>query len=969
MDESRKKAVKSIVAQRLVLFQALERGRARSDDGCPISYSQENYIYNSGLSSSIILDIKNKKTRNKLKSTTTETDKQVKQEVYSEMADYQNNSEQGPESRPIRQLISIFEGSSMKLTARNSWKKEVNSSNVVPAVQSKKSEDGKPIFENIKSLSKEQETKQLARTFSSPSPSLINAVKSENEKQNQAKPLLPPKPPISQSNSPPKITPADVEVAEKELLADIKDEEEKQRPNNSYENCPSFTRRKTNEIKSVYVDPSFDLSKNQKKDGEEKLKPPSIKQRTLGRGEIKPYEIVDLMSKGDAKPHEGVDLALNEDKQEERQDKSKRMESMYVPTFGTLPANVDSDGYQAILEIEGPIVEIDSPLDDHYSMNSDFNETWDSDEDEYDTDDEILDGSQHQTCDGDVVKKKILNIVNEILTTEKTYEKRLHLLDQVFQARLMKEAKENSIIPEKVIQEIFSNLSSIYIFHSTMLRPDLEKRILNWSANEKIGDIFKTLGHCLKLYTDYVKNFDHAISTLNQWMKKSAKFASIIEEIQKMPECEHLTLQHHMLEPIQRVPRYKLLLTDYLKKLPEDSPDRVEAEESLVVISTAANHANDSMKGMDQFKKLVELEERISEGLHGESLATASRLFIKEGELFKIAARSDQKNLRVLILFNDLLMCCNKISTTGKLKAKQMMDIPGMVIQDNEDIDLGEQFAFRIKSRQRVLDLAASNEEDKKDWMNAISGVIQDYETKRGSLLKQFMEEDAKKDAEKTKSMKIGECAPVWVKDEDVTMCMLCAVRFSFLSRRHHCRSCGRIVCDNCSKYKARLAYTNNEVKRVCYVCHRKLNVDQTQQTDSYISKKTVIDRVARDPKRRRSTIVTEVKGELMWKAPGKKWDKGWFAISDMVLYAHKGRKDPNAQIAIPLPGYSVGRPQPSDDIDEGKHPYAFKVHFGNKKEMTYFFKADDQRKMQRWLDVITYSVKAERPPALSKTL
>ena len=30
--------------------------------------------------------------------------------------------------------------------------------------------------------------------------------------------------------------------------------------------------------------------------------------------------------------------------------------------------------------------------------------------------------------------------------------------------------------------------------------------------------------------------------------------------LQNIPECGHLTLQHHMLEPIQRVPRYELLL-------------------------------------------------------------------------------------------------------------------------------------------------------------------------------------------------------------------------------------------------------------------------------------------------------------------------------------------------------------------------------------------------------------------------
>lgn len=39
-----------------------------------------------------------------------------------------------------------------------------------------------------------------------------------------------------------------------------------------------------------------------------------------------------------------------------------------------------------------------------------------------------------------------------------------------------------------------------------------------------------------------------------------------------------MTLQHHMLEPVQRIPRYELLLKDYLKRLPRDAPDRKDAE-------------------------------------------------------------------------------------------------------------------------------------------------------------------------------------------------------------------------------------------------------------------------------------------------------------------------------------------------------------------------------------------------------
>ena len=48
--------------------------------------------------------------------------------------------------------------------------------------------------------------------------------------------------------------------------------------------------------------------------------------------------------------------------------------------------------------------------------------------------------------------------------------------------------------------------------------------------------------------------------------------------MQAMVECESLTLQHHMLTPIQRIPRYEMLLKDYLSKLPENSPDRLDSE-------------------------------------------------------------------------------------------------------------------------------------------------------------------------------------------------------------------------------------------------------------------------------------------------------------------------------------------------------------------------------------------------------
>ena len=52
---------------------------------------------------------------------------------------------------------------------------------------------------------------------------------------------------------------------------------------------------------------------------------------------------------------------------------------------------------------------------------------------------------------------------------------------QVFQAELMKQCVEEShVVTKKVMQDIFSNLTSIHLFHESTLLPELEKRIDDW---------------------------------------------------------------------------------------------------------------------------------------------------------------------------------------------------------------------------------------------------------------------------------------------------------------------------------------------------------------------------------------------------------------------------------------------------------------------------------------------------------
>lgn len=47
---------------------------------------------------------------------------------------------------------------------------------------------------------------------------------------------------------------------------------------------------------------------------------------------------------------------------------------------------------------------------------------------------------------------------------------------------------------------------------------------------------------------------------------------------------------------------------------------------------------------------------------------------------------------------------------------------------------------------------------------------------------------------------------PIWENDSDVNQCRGCNRKFTFFLRKHHCRKCGRIYCDNCSSHRAHLS-------------------------------------------------------------------------------------------------------------------------------------------------------------------
>ena len=64
----------------------------------------------------------------------------------------------------------------------------------------------------------------------------------------------------------------------------------------------------------------------------------------------------------------------------------------------------------------------------------------------------------------------------------------------------------------------------------------------------------------LKLYTEYISKFDKALKTLEEFTKKNPIFAQVLKEFESQPKCANIPLAGYMLDIVQRITRYKLLL-------------------------------------------------------------------------------------------------------------------------------------------------------------------------------------------------------------------------------------------------------------------------------------------------------------------------------------------------------------------------------------------------------------------------
>ncbi|XP_057700899.1 FYVE, RhoGEF and PH domain-containing protein 5-like isoform X2 [Corythoichthys intestinalis] len=583
-------------------------------------------------------------------------------------------------------------------------------------------------------------------------------------------------------------------------------------------------------------------------------------------------------------------------------------------------------------------------------------------------------------------RSRAFYIAMDLLDTERAHVKALKLLQENFCDAVRTAVGDDGepVIDEKILCEILNELPDVYLLHCTILT-ELENRTRRWEESQRIADIFLSRKAEFLLFTNYIGHYDRNMNLLDESSRTSPAFAAVVCQFEQSPSGQIVSLKQQLLQVIVRVAQYRMILTDYLNNLSPDSQEYEDTQAAVVIVADIADQANDSLQHGENLLRLVNIEYSV----HGQrDLLHPGRVFVKEGTLMKVSRRSRQP--RHLFLMNDILLYTYP-QQDGKYRLKNTLSLTGLKV--TKPIIENVQHALKVEGTDISITLSASSFIEREDWFYTLSHAVSEHN--RGSVpvsncfgevnmfysystsLKHTMNIVVNSlkclcvQARDHQRVTLGEKPPTLVPVSQVMMCMNCTSDFSLTLRRHHCHSCGRIVCRSCSKNRFPLKYMKERMSKVCDHCFNEL---KKRGDDTCVLPAKSSPRVSRSTRplssvfqsihppniwRHRKGMLTfnqvtvsdegSISGSLHRSKKSKRnWKRLWFLLKDKVLYTYRGQEEKVASESLPLLGFTVKLPDNHQGDDASN---MFQLY--HKNTLYYTFKAEDNFTAQRWVNAM----------------
>lgn len=270
-------------------------------------------------------------------------------------------------------------------------------------------------------------------------------------------------------------------------------------------------------------------------------------------------------------------------------------------------------------------------------------------------------------------------VAEELFQTEINYVANLRILSDVFAAPLqescnaaLRSSKSGS---EKVVQPIitaaqvktlFSSAQVLLQFQELFLA-NLKSKIDSWHYNQTIGEILSTMTPFMRLYAEYVGNFSEATDLYRSLISTAPnqRFKAFLECAYQNPDVFKIgDLDSFMVQPVQRLPRYKLFLEQLLKLTPSDHIDRPAIQIALQKVSDVVYYVNEKKRSHDLELAVFIVFGKIEPPI--EDLVSPGRALLMESPLQFAKSTKEARTRSYFFLFSDLLVVAKAPITDAK---------------------------------------------------------------------------------------------------------------------------------------------------------------------------------------------------------------------------------------------------------------------------------------------------------------
>jgi len=304
-------------------------------------------------------------------------------------------------------------------------------------------------------------------------------------------------------------------------------------------------------------------------------------------------------------------------------------------------------------------------------------------------------------------------VAGEMYASERTYVTSLKVLQEVYVDPLRAASTTSlPILSIGDVQSLFATFEAVPKLNERFIK-DIAARVQDWSTSQTIGDVFLTYAPFFKVYLVYVQGFEKMSQRLQELRKENERFKAFLECCELIDR--HPPLQSLLIMPVQRIPRYRMLIRDMLKNTEDDHPDFPKLTEALKKIGDTAAHINTSMNRQQAALRLYEIQSAFIATKNMPPIVAPNREFVRDGPLRKLNRHGELDSLNFW-LFSDVMVY-------GLFNVrKNAYEFRRMITPISCEVAAYKSHAhgLKVESTEKSIVIFAYAEDEQKEWLEAI---------------------------------------------------------------------------------------------------------------------------------------------------------------------------------------------------------------------------------------------------------